>query len=119
MLAAARQRFPGRRLLGCVQPHTYTRTSYLLEGFRSCFDALDELILLPTYAAREDADRGLDATALAAEIERPTPLLVGSFEEAADALADRLEGGDVCITIGAGTVTELPDLILERLEAAS
>ncbi len=119
MLAAARQRYPGRRLIGCFQPHTYTRTSYLLEGFRDCFDALDELVLLPTYAAREDAERGLDASALASEIASPRPLLVGSFEEAADELVDRLEGGDVLITIGAGTVTELPDLVLERLEASS
>lgn len=118
MLAAARQRFSGRRLIGCFQPHTYTRTSYLIEGFRDCFEALDELVLLPTYAARETADRGLDAAALAREIEAPTPVLVTSFDEAVEALLERLTGGDVCITLGAGTVTELHDLLLERLEAS-
>ncbi len=117
-IAAARQRFPGRRIIGCFQPHTYTRSSYLLDGFRECFEGLDELILLPTYAARETPDRGLDAAALAAEIESPPPVLVDSFEEAVEALLERLTGGDVCITLGAGTVTELPDLLLERLEAA-
>jgi UDP-N-acetylmuramate--alanine ligase len=118
-LAAAKQRYPGRRLIGVFQPHTYTRSSYLLEGFRDCFEVLDELVLLPTYAARETADRGLDAAALAAEIESPEPMLVDSFEEAVETLLDRLSGGDVCITLGAGTVTELPDLLLEQLEAAS
>ena len=117
-IAAARQRFPGRRIIGCFQPHTYTRSSYLLDGFRECFEGLDELILLPTYAARETPDRGLDAAALAAEIGSPPPVLVDSFEEAVEALLERLTGGDVCITLGAGTVTELPDLLLERLEAA-
>ncbi len=117
-IAAARQRFPGRRIIGCFQPHTYTRSSYLLDGFRVCFEGLDELIMLPTYAARESADRGLDAAALAAEIESPPPVLVDSFEEAVEALLGLLTGGDVCITLGAGTVTELPDLLLERLEAA-
>ncbi len=118
-LAAARQRFPGRRLIGCFQPHTYSRSSYLLEGFRHCFEALDELVLLPTYAARETADAGLDASALAAEIESPTPLLVESFDDAVETLLEHLSGGDVCITLGAGTITELPDLLLERLEASS
>ncbi len=36
-LAAARARFPGRRLVCLFQPHTYTRTRYLLDDFRTCF----------------------------------------------------------------------------------
>jgi UDP-N-acetylmuramate--alanine ligase len=52
-LAAARQRFPDRRLVVLFQPHTYTRTRYLLDGFRTCFEDCDVLLIADTYAARE------------------------------------------------------------------
>jgi UDP-N-acetylmuramate--alanine ligase len=118
-LAAARQRFPGRRLVGCFQPHTYSRSQYLLEGFRSCFESLDALFVLPTYAARETPDQGLDGAGLAAEIERPQARFVASFEEAAEAAAEELREGDVCLTLGAGDVDALLPLLRERLEAGA
>jgi UDP-N-acetylmuramate--alanine ligase len=116
-LSAARARFPGRRLVGCFQPHTYTRSQYLLDDFRTCFEGLDALYLLRTYEAREAPDRGMDARALAAEIARPAPVYLDSFEEAAERVAGDLRPGDVFFTIGAGDVTELGPMVLERLEA--
>ena len=114
---AARQRFPGRRLVGCFQPHTYTRTVYLLEEFKTCFEGLDALYVLRTYAAREDPDRGLDARALAGEIARPAAATLDSFEEATARIAGDLRPGDVLITLGAGDVTDLGPLVLRALEA--
>ncbi|MDO9444763.1 MAG: cyanophycin synthetase, partial [Dehalococcoidia bacterium] len=115
-LLAARQRFPGHRLVGCFQPHTYTRTEYLLEEFKTCFEGLDRLYLLRTYEARETADRGLDARALSEAIERPAPLATfETFEVAADTLAGALTDGDVLFTIGAGDVTEIGPMVIERL----
>jgi len=116
-LLAARQRFPGRRLVACFQPHTYSRSTYLLDAFRTCFEGLDTLYVLRTYEARESSDRGMDAQTLAAEITRPQALYVDSFEEAADGITAALRPGDVCFTLGAGDVTELGPMILQRLEA--
>ena len=116
-LLAARQRFPGRRLVACFQPHTYSRSSYLLDGFRTCFESLDALYVLRTYEARESAERGLDARALAAEIAKPAPVYLDSFEEGAESIAGDLRPGDVCFTLGAGDVTKLGPMILARLEA--
>ncbi|MEX2373952.1 MAG: UDP-N-acetylmuramate--L-alanine ligase, partial [Dehalococcoidia bacterium] len=118
MLSAARQRFPGRRLVGCFQPHTYTRSQYLLEDFRSCFESLDALYMLRTYEAREQSDRGMDARTLAAEVTRPDAVYLDSFEEATERIAGDLRGGDVLFTIGAGDVTELGPMVLERLGGA-
>ncbi|MEX1021946.1 MAG: UDP-N-acetylmuramate--L-alanine ligase, partial [Dehalococcoidia bacterium] len=118
MLSAARQRFPGRRLVGCFQPHTYTRSQYLLEDFRTCFEALDALYMLRTYEAREQSDRGMDARTLAAEVTRPDAVYLDSFEEATERIAGDLRGGDVLFTIGAGDVTELGPMVLERLGGA-
>ena len=115
-LGAARQRFPGRRLVACFQPHTYSRSAYLLEGFRGCFEGLDALFVLPTYAARETPDQGLDGSGLAGEIAAPPARYVASFEEAADAITAELRRGDVCLTLGAGDVDRLLPLLRARLE---
>ena len=116
-LLAARQRFPGRRLVACFQPHTYSRSTYLLDAFRTCFEGLDALYVLRTYEARESSDKGMDAATLAAEIERPQARYMDSFDEAADTIASDLRPGDVCFTLGAGDITELGPMILERLRA--
>jgi len=118
-LAAARQRFGGRRLVAAFQPHTFSRSSYLLEGFRSCFETLGALYLLPTYAARETSEAGIDATALAAEITSPTPTALDSIEDGAKRVAAELQPGDVFLTIGAGSVTDLAPAVLRELGGRS
>lgn len=117
-LSAARARFPGRRLVACFQPHTYTRSQYLLEEFRTCFEGLDSLYLLRTYEARENPDRGMDARTLATEITRPTPVYLDSFQEATERIASDLRGGDVFFTIGAGDVTELGPMVIQQMGGA-
>ena len=117
-LAAARQRYPGRRLVGCFQPHTYSRSQYLLERFRDCFEGLAALFLVPTYAARETPSQGLDAAALAREIENPEARYVASFEAAARAIEEELLEGDVFLTLGAGDVDRIQPLLRALLEGA-
>ncbi|MDA1003543.1 MAG: UDP-N-acetylmuramate--L-alanine ligase [Chloroflexi bacterium] len=115
-ISAARQRYPNRRLVACFQPHTFSRSRYLLEQFRTCFEGLDALYLVHTYAAREDADAGMDGRALAAEIVQPAPVYIESFDEAAARIASDLRPGDVFFTLGAGDVTELGPMVAARLE---
>ncbi|MCH7699518.1 MAG: UDP-N-acetylmuramate--L-alanine ligase [Chloroflexi bacterium] len=116
---AARERFAGRRLIACFQPHTYSRSAYLLEGFRTCFRGLDELLVLATYAAREPESAGMDAEALVQEIEEPKARFVATFDEAAGAAAELLRPGDVFFTIGAGDVDELGPMLLDRLSVGA
>jgi UDP-N-acetylmuramate--alanine ligase len=101
-LAAARLRFPGRRIVALFQPHTYTRTAYLLDEFRTCFADCDALYIADTYAAREEPAAGMDARALAAEI--PGSIYAGSVLDAARSVAGALRPGDVFFTVGAGDV---------------
>ena len=103
-LVAARERFPGRRLIAVFQPHTFSRTSYLLDGFRTAFERADALVLLQTFAARETAAAGLDGAALAREITRPRPAFVETQAGATGWLLEHTRPGDVVFTIGAGTV---------------
>jgi len=114
-IAAARERFPDRRLVLLFQPHTYTRTQYLLDAFRTCFQDADALFLLETYAAREEPGRGLTAADLAREVTWPPAEYVATFEQAADQVAAFLQSGDVFFTVGAGDVDRVGPMVLERL----
>jgi UDP-N-acetylmuramate--alanine ligase len=98
------------------QPHTYARTRYLLDGFRTCFREFDRLFILETYAAREAIADGLTGAQLAVEIEAPKPGYFETFEAAADGVAEELRPGDVFFTVGAGDVDSVGPMVLERLQ---
>jgi UDP-N-acetylmuramate--L-alanine ligase/UDP-N-acetylenolpyruvoylglucosamine reductase len=116
-VTAARERFGGRRIIAVFQPHTYSRTQYLLEGFRTCFHGLDELIVLATYAAREPESAGMDAYQLSQMIEEPRARFAADFSEATDIALDILRPGDVFFTTGAGDVDAVGPMVLEALNA--
>jgi UDP-N-acetylmuramate--alanine ligase len=113
-LATARSRFPGQRLIGVYQPHTYSRISYLWDEWTRCWDGLDELIVLETYAARE-TPTGRSARDLAAAIETPRARYASDFDDAARQAAALAKPGDVVFTIGAGDVNEVGPRVLELL----
>ncbi len=114
ILAGAKQRFPGRRLVVLHQPHTYSRIAYLWDEWTRCWDDADELVIVETYAARERPEQGRGAAELAAAINRPARY-AATFEEAAEMAAEIARPGDVVFTVGAGDVNEVGPLLLERL----
>lgn len=115
-IATARARYPDQRLVVLFQPHTYSRSSYLLDGFQSCFQGVDALYLTDTYAAREQPEAGLTAVDLAARLTHPGAVYLGSLDEAIDALSAALSPNDVVITMGAGDIARAAPAIVERLE---
>ena len=117
-IQAAHERYPGRRLVVLFQPHTYSRSQYLLEGFQRCFEGVDRLNLTATYAARERPEQGLPAIDLADRIETPKARYLGELLAAAQAVAQAARAGDVIFTMGAGDVNAAGRLILDGLETA-
>jgi UDP-N-acetylmuramate--alanine ligase len=115
-LLAARQRYPHRRLVIMFQPHTYSRTQYLLDGFRSCFEDADVVYLLQTFAARETADAGMDAHQLGRFLAPEPTGIADSIGQACQMLSASLKAGDVFITLGAGDVTDVGPALLEGLQ---
>ncbi len=115
VLGAARTRFPGRRLIGIHQPHTYSRIAYLWEAWLECWEGLDELVILETYAARETPLEGRSAADLARNIARPAASYATDFAMAVEQAAALARSGDVVMTIGAGSVTEVGPMLLEAL----
>ena len=117
-LAAARQCGYGKVHV-IFQPHRYTRTRDLMEEFASAFADADSLTVLDIYAASEKPIEGISGEALANRIGEQSGKPVryaNSFAEAVNAAAAAQEG-DMVLTLGAGSVSQLGPMILEKLQA--
>jgi UDP-N-acetylmuramate--alanine ligase len=118
-LAAARQ-CGFRRIHVIFQPHRYTRTKELMDEFAGAFADADSLAVLDIYAASEKPIEGITGEALAAKIKESGHVDVryaASFADAAEAVGGCAEGGDMILTLGAGSVSQLGPMILEKLGA--
>jgi UDP-N-acetylmuramate--alanine ligase len=115
-LAAARSRYPGRRIVAYLQPHTYSRTAALLGDWASAFGDADVVAIGEIYAAREQNTLGIDAAQLAERIDHPNARAVGAIEQATAALSALLQPGDVLLTLGAGDGHRVGETILEKLK---
>ena len=117
-LAAARQ-CGFRRVHVIFQPHRYTRTRDLLEEFSSAFADADSLFVLDIYAASEKPIDGITGEILAQRIREKNAKngrYANSFAEAVDAAAAIAEDGDMILTLGAGSVSQLGPMIVEKLK---
>jgi UDP-N-acetylmuramate--alanine ligase len=114
-LAAARQRFPGRRLWAVWQPHTYTRTRLLREEFARSFNQADRVVALDIYRSREQDTLGMNTALVVESMNHPDAIHIPDRRAAADYLLDRLRPGDVIITLGAGDGDQVGQWVLEGL----
>jgi UDP-N-acetylmuramate--alanine ligase len=117
-LAAARQ-CGFRKVHVVFQPHRYTRTRDLLEEFATAFGDADSLFVLDIYAASEKPIEGVSGEVLAGTIREKgakSVEYVGSFADAAGAVASAAQDGDMILTLGAGSVSQLGPMILEKLK---
>ena len=120
-LAAARQ-CGFRRVHVIFQPHRFTRTRDLMEEFATAFADADTLCLLDIYPASEKPIEGITAQALAARITGAGKREVEyspSFLEAAKSVSALAQPGDMVLTLGAGSVSQVGAMALERLELAA
>jgi UDP-N-acetylmuramate--alanine ligase len=117
-LAAARQCGFGKVHV-IFQPHRYTRTRDLMEEFTNAFNDADSLFVLDIYAASEKPLEGVTGEALAQKIREKTAKIgrhASSPAEAIDAAVGVAQDGDMILTLGAGSVSQLGPIILEKLK---
>lgn len=108
-LAAARQAFPGRRLVAVFQPHLYSRTEAHSAAMGQALAAADLAVVTDVYAAREDPLPGVSGRLVADAASRSGGEVVyePSREALARKLTELLTPGDVVLTLGAGDITHL------------
>ena len=117
-LAAARQCGFGK-IHVIFQPHRYTRTRDLMDEFASAFHDADSLAVLDIYAASEAPIEGITGEALARRISERGKLAASyasSSVEAVGLAVAAAQPGDMILTLGAGSVSQLGPSILARLQ---
>ena len=120
-LAAARQ-CGFRKVHVIFQPHRYTRTQLLLEEFSTAFRDADSVLVLDIYPASEPPIPGVTGEMLANRItERggQEALYVPSFAQAIEFAARAAKPGEMVLTLGAGSISQLGPQVLEALESRS
>lgn len=115
VLAAARERYPGQRLLAVWQPHTFSRIKALWGDFMTAFTQADRVLVLPVYAAREVDDGSFTQDDLAAQLAHPAAQAVASLDEAVQQLKALVAPGDVVLLMGAGDEYVIGERLLARL----
>ena len=104
---AARGAFPGRRLVVAFQPHRYTRTRDVFEGFVKVLSTSDVLLLTEVYSAGETPIVAADGKSLVRAIRvqgKVEPIFVETVEELPAAIFNVIENEDVVLVMGAGSV---------------
>ena len=115
-IASLRDIFPGRRITGIFQPHLYTRTRDFAPEFAQALSALDKLILLDIYPAREEPIPGVTSDIIFRDVTAPEKILLRKEE-----LMEYLEKEpvDVLVTFGAGNIDRfigpITDLLRKRV----
>lgn len=121
-LGAARQYVGKGKVHVIFQPHRYTRTYLLMDEFAGAFTNADSVRVLDIYAASEQPIAGVSGLTLSQKIKTrndvPAEFAV-SFDAAVDAVKSVAAPGDVILTLGAGSVSQLGPQILHRLEESA
>ena len=101
-----------KRTVVVFQPHTYSRLKNLFEDFVQVLSIPDKLYLADVYAAREKDEFGVSSADLAARI--PGSAYCRSFDELCQALRKELREGDMLITVGAGDIYKVGEMLLDK-----
>jgi UDP-N-acetylmuramate--alanine ligase len=109
------------RTVAVFQPHRYSRTSALWRGFSDCFTGADLLVVTDVYAAGEPPRPGVSGELIAQAVKEANPgadvRYAPTLRDVLELLKSELRPGDLCLTLGAGDLTHLPDRLIETLGA--
>ena len=113
-LAAVRGAFPNKRLVLAFQPHRYTRTRDVFDDFVKVLGTVDALVLSEVYAAGEAPIVAADGRALMQALRvagQTAAVFVENISDMPHAIMQMVRDGDVVVTMGAGTIGNVPQLL--------
>ncbi len=106
-----------RKLHVIFQPHRYSRTKSCFAEFLTSFGDCDNLILTEIYAASEDPIENITGESLYNALNHPSKHFVKDFKDALS-IVPSLKSNDIVVCLGAGTIGQLPQLLLNRISEA-
>jgi len=113
-LAAAKARYPDRRIWAVWQPHTYSRTQTLFFEFSRAFERADHVLVTEVYASRE-AKQEFSSAEVVSAMPHPSARYSGSLEDTTKYLLEHLTSGDVVIVLSAGDADQVSAEVLKSL----
>lgn len=113
-LAAARTRYPSRRIWVVWQPHTYSRTRALFNEFAAAFTDADEVIVTEIYAAREPK-QNFSSKQVVESMPRQAHF-ISDLPEVSNYLIKNLRPGDALLVLSAGNADQISNEVLNRLK---
>jgi UDP-N-acetylmuramate--alanine ligase len=114
-LAAARSRYPGRRLVAVWQPHTFSRTQTLESQFINSLGNADLVLVTEVYGAREQST-DYSAKSLVQKTGRQNVIFTDTLAETTEILLQKLEPGDVLVILSAGDADQICNDVLKQLK---
>ncbi len=109
------------RLVAVFQPHRYSRTEQLWSSFTDSFVGADVLFVTGIYSSGEAPRPGISGSLISNDVAKAHPdadvRYVETLDDVVEALADELTAGDLCLTLGAGDLTTIPDRVIAAIEA--
>lgn len=114
-ISSIKQLYPTKKICGIFQPHLYTRTRDFAAAFAKSLSALDDVILLEIYPARELPIKGVNAALIAKQISHKNKVIVPKKEDIVEEL--KKHSFDVLLTIGAGNIDQLVPQIAAYVES--
>lgn len=106
---AATKKLDCKRVISVFQPHTFSRTHDLLEGFKAAFDDADIKVFADIFPAREENIYGISSSDICEGMENA--IHIDSFEGIAEYLKKTAGEGDVVILMGAGDIDQVAKLL--------
>ncbi len=116
-LAAARTRYPRRRIVAVFQPHTFSRTVLYAAEFAAALSDADVAFVTDIYAARERDPGTIHARDIAAAIAAGRGVYSGDLAATVARLVSEVQPGDVVLTLGAGDSTTVGPDVLRMLRS--
>lgn len=111
------------RVVCVFQPHRYSRTAALWQDFADAFTAAERLVVTDVYAAGETPRPGVSGKLIVDAVLDAHPWADVAYMPRLDDvrawLATRLRPGDLCLTLGAGDLTTIPDAVIEARRAGA
>jgi UDP-N-acetylmuramate--alanine ligase len=115
-LGALKGAYPEKRMVLIFQPHRYTRTRDLFDDFVNVLSNVEVLILLEVYSAGEEPIALADGRSLLRAVRlqgNVNTIFAKNLEDAKDVFFNVMQDGDLVVTMGAGSVGKLPQILLD------
>lgn len=120
-LSGVRNKFSDKRIVTVFHPHTYSRTSALLEEFGQSFGESDEVVVLDIYGSAREEQGGVHSRDLVAKIKensndhRPTKVsYIPTLKECEEYLRNSVSEGDLILLMGAGDVFRIGEKLIKK-----